>query len=206
MAQPLREQKRERTREALLAESTRLFLDKGFDEVSVAEIAAAAGISLRSFYRYFDSKESLVLSHLADASDQFASVLADRPAEEDLIEAIRCTIAVVFERFATDDALNELRATLIQTRPSVARRNLELNAAMEATLVPVLAQRMGIADPDDMRPPLLAAGFSAAGRVAVASWISSEGTKDLAASLDEALDIVTDGFGSILDDGTDAIS
>ena len=81
MAPPtgLRERKKERTRAEIERVAMRLFLERGFDAVTVDEIGAAAEVSHRTFYRYFSSKEDLVLRDARDFLDEMRTELAQRP-------------------------------------------------------------------------------------------------------------------------------
>ncbi|WP_360145900.1 TetR family transcriptional regulator [Asanoa sp. NPDC050611] len=71
----LRERKRQRTHDAVSAAAIALFLERGFDRVSVADVAAAAEISKPTLFRYFPSKEDLVLHRFADHAGEAARVV-----------------------------------------------------------------------------------------------------------------------------------
>ncbi|WP_405977480.1 TetR/AcrR family transcriptional regulator [Streptomyces sp. NBC_00158] len=75
----LRESKKARTRQHLAATALELFLERGFDAVSVADVAAAAEVSKPTLFRYFPSKEDLVLDRFADHQDEAARIVRDRP-------------------------------------------------------------------------------------------------------------------------------
>ncbi|MEV6480716.1 TetR family transcriptional regulator [Streptomyces sp. NPDC051576] len=75
----LRERKKERTRNLIAHEALRLFREKGFDEVSVVEVAAAAEVSKATLFRYFPTKEDLVLHRFADHLGEAARVVRERP-------------------------------------------------------------------------------------------------------------------------------
>ncbi|MFI6686288.1 TetR/AcrR family transcriptional regulator [Streptomyces sp. NPDC050485] len=77
----LRERKKQRTYQAVSEAAIALFLERGFDKVSVAEVAAAAGISKPTLFRYFPTKEDLVLHRFADHADEAARVVAAGRAE-----------------------------------------------------------------------------------------------------------------------------
>lgn len=79
-ATSLRERKKARTRSAISAAAIALFLEHGFDKVTVADIAAAAEVSKPTLFSYFESKEALVLHRIADHQDESARVVLDRPA------------------------------------------------------------------------------------------------------------------------------
>ncbi|MFB7170526.1 TetR family transcriptional regulator [Streptomyces sp. NPDC056254] len=76
----LRESKKLRTRRQLAATALELFLERGFDAVSVADVAAAAEVSKPTLFRYFPTKEDLLLDRFADHQDEVARIVRDRPA------------------------------------------------------------------------------------------------------------------------------
>lgn len=76
----LRERKKERTRNLIAQEALRLFREKGFDEVSVVEVAAAAEVSKATLFRYFPTKEDLVLHRFADHLGEVARIVRERPS------------------------------------------------------------------------------------------------------------------------------
>lgn len=81
----LRERKKQRTYETVSEIAIRLFLEKGYDAVSVAEIAAAAEISKPTLFRYFPAKEDLVLHRIADHEDEAARVVREAPGVPPLV-------------------------------------------------------------------------------------------------------------------------
>jgi AcrR family transcriptional regulator len=85
----LRERKKRRMYETVSDVAIRLFLEKGFDAVSVAEVAAAAEISKPTLFRYFPAKEDLVLHRIADHEDETARVVAGRAEGESVVGAVR---------------------------------------------------------------------------------------------------------------------
>ncbi|WP_328318263.1 TetR family transcriptional regulator [Streptomyces sp. NBC_00388] len=85
----LRAHNRQRTYWAISDAAIRLFLEKGFDAVPVAEVAAAAGISKPTLFRYFPAKEDLVLHRFADHEREAAGVVAGRPAGRPPLDALR---------------------------------------------------------------------------------------------------------------------
>ncbi|MET8470349.1 TetR/AcrR family transcriptional regulator [Streptomyces sp. NPDC006422] len=85
----LREMKKQRTRQTLSETAVRLFMEKGYDNVSVAEVAAAAEVSKPTLFRYFAAKEDLVLHRFADHEDEAARVVAGRADGVAPLEALR---------------------------------------------------------------------------------------------------------------------
>lgn len=95
----LRENKKLRTRRLLAATALELFLERGFDAVSVADVAAAAEVSKPTLFRYFPSKEDLVLDRFADHQDEAARLVRDRPVGETPVAAVRAHfLAALAER------------------------------------------------------------------------------------------------------------
>ncbi|MFC5721208.1 TetR/AcrR family transcriptional regulator [Streptomyces gamaensis] len=85
----LRELKKQRTREALSRTAVELFLERGFDQVSVADVAAAVEVSKPTLFRYFPAKEDLALYRIADHQGEAARVVRARAAGESPLEALR---------------------------------------------------------------------------------------------------------------------
>ncbi|MDD9380228.1 TetR family transcriptional regulator [Streptomyces sp. ZAF1911] len=95
----LRENKKLRTRQQLAATALELFLERGFDAVSVADVAAAAEVSKPTLFRYFPSKEDLVLDRFADHQDEAARIVRDRAAGQTPVAAVRAHfLAALAER------------------------------------------------------------------------------------------------------------
>jgi AcrR family transcriptional regulator len=84
--------KRRATREALREVATRRFVEEGFDAVSVADIAAEAGVTERTFYRHFPTKEAVLFPDFDRRLEWLAAALAVRPASESIIDAARAAV------------------------------------------------------------------------------------------------------------------
>ncbi|PZT75544.1 TetR/AcrR family transcriptional regulator [Streptomyces sp. AC1-42W] len=94
----LRERKKIETRRRLLAAATKLFSERGFDHVSVAEIADAADVSKMTVFNYFDCKEDLVFSPLEEHADDAARVVRERAPGESAVAALRRQFIEAVER------------------------------------------------------------------------------------------------------------
>ncbi|WP_307531393.1 TetR/AcrR family transcriptional regulator [Streptomyces umbrinus] len=94
----LRERKKMRMYQDVSNVAIALFLQKGFERVSVAEVAAAAQISKPTLFRYFSSKEDLVLHRFADHEDEAARVVAARASGESAVDALRRQFLAGIER------------------------------------------------------------------------------------------------------------
>jgi len=137
----LRQRKKQRMYETLSEIAIRLFLEKGFDAVSVAEIAAAAEISKPTLFRYFPAKEDLVLHRIADHEDEAARVVAE--SDEPPIIALRRHFLEGLERDDPVTGLNDhpqvlaFHSLLYGTPALVARAHGHLER-QEAALAKVL--------------------------------------------------------------------
>ncbi|MFE2061412.1 TetR family transcriptional regulator [Streptomyces sp. NPDC059467] len=103
----LRESKKERTRETISATASRLFLDKGFDQVSITEIAEAAEVSRRTLFAYFPTKEDLVLHRFADHESEAARIVRARAAGQPPLDALREALLDALARRAPHTGLND---------------------------------------------------------------------------------------------------
>ncbi|MFG2803343.1 TetR family transcriptional regulator [Streptomyces pseudovenezuelae] len=137
----LRERKKQRMYETVSAIAVRLFLEKGFDAVSVAEIAAAAEISKPTLFRYFPAKEDLVLHRIADHEDEAARIVAQ--SDEAPLVALRRHFLDGLEREDPVTGLNDhpdvlaFHSLLYGTPALVARAHRHLER-QEAALAEAL--------------------------------------------------------------------
>ncbi|MFF5976686.1 TetR/AcrR family transcriptional regulator [Streptomyces sp. NPDC012769] len=172
----LRELKKERTRQVLSETAVELFLEKGFDAVSVAEIAAAAEVSKPTLFRYFPAKEDLVLHRFADHEDEPARVVAAaREAGVPPLDALRDHVLAGLERRDPVTGLNDAPAVLAFLRllygtPAlVARMHAYQRRAEE-----LLAEALGGDNP-------LAARLAAAQVVAVLRVLAEDNVRRISA-------------------------
>ncbi|MFJ1702847.1 TetR/AcrR family transcriptional regulator [Kitasatospora sp. NPDC088346] len=86
---PLRERKKQQTRQRISAVATALFVARGFDEVPVAEVAEAAEVSKMTVFNYFPRKEELFLDRVPEALTLLDRTVGDRPAGQDVLPALR---------------------------------------------------------------------------------------------------------------------
>ncbi|MFB4320249.1 TetR family transcriptional regulator [Actinomadura sp. 21ATH] len=179
---------RERTRRAVRAELAELalglFVERGYEETTVDDIAAAAGLSKRSFFRYFPSKEDVVFGDVEDLADQVADAVRARPAGEAPWTALR---AVLREWEGRVHAAQRDPATLrlIESTPALrARLNLRRDG-MRERITAALLDRPGSgldAFTADLLTACAAAAVDAAGR----EWLRRDGATDRTELVDRA--------------------
>ncbi|MET7748208.1 TetR/AcrR family transcriptional regulator [Micromonospora sp. NPDC005367] len=161
----LRERKKQQTRQSISDVATRLFLERGYDGVTIAEIAAAAGVAKMTVTNYFPRKEDLVL----DIADEFVALLArtaaDRPAGQPVLDALRRRYAdAVTRREALVGFADAPFVRLVEESPALTARLRELFELREGALAAQLAAEPATAG-DDLSARLLAAQLAGAYRV-----------------------------------------
>ena len=183
----LRECKRERTRETIRREAFRLIMLAGYDATTCEQIAAAAGVSPATLFRYFPTKEDIVLQD--DYDPMIAEEIRARPARESPLLAVRrgfaAALAAVYQR-----DLEEIRqrTALILSVPALKARSRDQQDSLVAQLTEALADRARRA-PGDLDVEVSAHVCAAAVGVAVERWARAGG--DLPTYIDAALDAVS---------------
>lgn len=190
----LRERHRRRTAADLEEAALTLFSERGFDAVTIDDIAAAADVSRRTFFRYFASKEDVILSDHPKRLDELEVALDRRPAEEPALTALRHAIMSLAGTYEEEREHMLRRFSLMTTTPALEARSLCLQRNWETAVTDMLAARMGVDPAQDLRPGVVAATTMAAMRVATANWLASGGQGDLLVIVAEALDLLDGGL------------
>ncbi len=155
-----RQRNKQRTRDALIETAMRLFAAKGYDHTAIHEITDAVDVSERTFFRYFASKEDLVLSLIRDGSAAFAEALAARPPQEEPLTAARQAFQVSLSQLpggaeGLPSYLSVMR--LIDSTPALLAAYLRDIHDHDDEIIEVLAGREGVDPATDRRPHVLAA-------------------------------------------------
>ncbi|WP_067185766.1 TetR family transcriptional regulator [Microtetraspora niveoalba] len=197
----LRERKKIRTRNALIDASLRLFDEKGFDETTIAEIAAAVDISPRTFFSYFAGKEDVVFFDHEARVEEALAVIADRrpgePAIDLLVRAARQNVDHDFIGPDRTPGFADRRARLIESVPALQARALHLLFDTQRRL----ARALLASCPGDLDPVEAAA---AVGAILGAARLAAMTSRDSGASPDEikaaarkAIDITIRGLAAL---------
>ena len=189
----LRERKKERTRAELTDAAFRLFAERGFDETTIEDIVEQVEVSPRTFFRYFDSKEDVVIGFFDDMGLELRAMLEARPADEPPFEALRGALASLIDLYEERAERVMAAKRLAHETPAIRARLLDKHARWENWVTEVLCDRAetGQGDP---HARLIAAVALAAYGTAVNSWCTVEGRQDLHALVDDALREVGKGF------------
>ncbi|MFI6208105.1 TetR/AcrR family transcriptional regulator [Streptomyces sp. NPDC051041] len=138
----LRERKKRATRAALAEAAVRLAAEHGADNVTVEAISAAAGVSVRTFFNYFDSRDDAFVVIDADAGARVRRALLDAPAALSPLEALREALAVELAQAERQHELWSLHAQVLRASPHLLVRSLGAHMADEAGLAEVIVRRI----------------------------------------------------------------
>ncbi|WP_030037888.1 TetR/AcrR family transcriptional regulator [Streptomyces resistomycificus] len=190
----LRERMRATVRKEVVEVALRLFVEQGFDRTTVDQIAGEVGLSRASLFRYFGTKEDMVLQGLEESGRQIAEEFAARPEDERPWESLRRAFDVLTRsnEAAPERALSYLR--MLQETPSLRARHFEKQLRWQEMLVPEIARRLDVSldRPEEIRPNALAASALACLDAAATGWVACEGTVPLAVLLDRAMGTLTE--------------
>ncbi|WP_307874052.1 MULTISPECIES: TetR family transcriptional regulator [unclassified Frankia] len=163
-----------------------LFEQRGFDVVTVEDIATAAGISARTFYRYFPAKDDVLRATVRRRAQTVAAALAARPSDEAPMHSIR---RVVQDVVSAEDPTHLARWNrVVEASPHATRTVLGANILeFNAVLAEFLSSRAG-QTPDDLAPAMLATAAGAIIQAAQTRWHLLGG--DLATTIGDALAVL----------------
>jgi AcrR family transcriptional regulator len=170
----LRERKRRVTRQRISDVATVLFSTRGFDNVTVAEVAETVGVSEKTVYNYFPTKESLVLDQADDAIETFAGVLRDRRPDESLTAVAIRALREDDKRF--DEVPDELVeffprfAEMVESTPALRAAWLDMRNQLLAVAVEEIAGTAQL-DPNDPEPQIAARALVGLGDIGFESRV-----------------------------------
>ena len=174
----------------------RLFTEQGFHETTIEQIAAAAGVSTRTFFRYFDAKAS-VLWHTFDTEvDAIRAALARAPDDLPVMDAVRHAVLAANHYRAADVPELRMRMTLVSTVPEIAASAAVRYDAWERAISEFVGRRVG-QPADSLFPHVAGRATLAACRAAYERW-AVRADADLTVYLDAALRALAGGFRDAL--------
>lgn len=189
----LRAAHKARTRLAIEDAAWRLFAERGFDDVTLAEVAGAAGVGLRTVFRYFPTKDRLLDGGHGEILAAAAAALAAVPTDTRLSDVLRGAAEDVVRTYTSDPDRARVRAELARTDAAAAARQLALDADWAALLTAEIARRLPAAangpGDGDLRAAVLAGAVMGAIRGALSAWLARPGA-DPVRLVDDALAIV----------------
>lgn len=171
----------------------RLFVDNGFDATTIDQIVSAVGISRRSFFRYFGTKEDILFGDLAELGIRLRDALEAQPAEVQPWDALRAAFLTL--RPEASDSVRDLEIQrLLGTSASLRARHVEKHQQWLALLAPDIARRLarnhGLTEPDATAAAAahaLVSAMLACLDSAMAVWAQGGGEGDLVEIYDAAV-------------------
>jgi AcrR family transcriptional regulator len=181
----LRERRRVRVKLMVQAEALKLFADKGYEQTTIDDIAHASAMSPRTFFRYFPTKEDVVLWDEYDELP-FDELLTSQEHDDPLVRLISTIRMIIGNIHDRDRDLLLARTKLSFRVPEIRARFLDQQASTVGAVYPQLAVALG-GDPDDLGLRVMLSAMFAAMLVAVERWQHDEGRHDLIDVVDEAV-------------------
>jgi AcrR family transcriptional regulator len=196
----LRDRKRQRTRQALINAAMRLFKEKGYEQTTVAEIAAAAEVSTKTFFNHFASKDEVLFPHLSARIDDAVAVIKQRQPDDSisdvLVKAMEHMLADAV-RDELDGGLAAVRLPMIISVPSVQAATLHRYFQAETRL----AEALHDAYPDILDAPAAGAVIGSLMGAALAAALISlqrgDTTEQVQTAVRQAIGIAMAGLGSM---------
>ena len=184
-SETLKLRKQQVVRSALSSAARQLFLARGFENVTVEQIAQAAGVSRRTFFRYYESKEDVMVERSDQLAEQLLAELASRPLNEPPLLAIRNALVPAVQTTLVQGQLFRDAIRLLRGNSPLRRAMMEHRNRLEERIAALMAQRMGAA-PGDKTPMLLGFLTRALQDSAFNAWYDHE-TGDIAGLVDDLI-------------------
>ena len=185
----LRDRKKERTRVGLLQAAHELFMRDGYDATTLEAICAAADVSMRTFFRYFTSKEDLALSGHRYGARLYCDGMAER-GDEPALTANRRLLGVIAGVMKADRARQLEYQELVAKNAVLSAAYLLILQECEDTFAKALAEDAGLRDANDPRPHFVAATCFGGFRWVLRRWLGSRGREDVLALMNQLADFV----------------
>ena len=152
----LRERKKRAASEAIAATARRLFAERGYDAVTVAEVAAAAVVSEKTVFNHFATKEDLAFAGREEGIAQFVTAIAERPAGSSVLDVFRAMTHTVLEVFVAGGDADLLAVAKIIRGSRALQERLTVGWESGAAAITAVVAETSGADDDDLVPAIVA--------------------------------------------------
>ena len=200
----LRERKRRAARETIAAAARRLFAERGFDAVTVSQVAAAAEVSEKTVFNYFPTKEDLAFAGREEGVARLVTDITERPSGTSVLDVFRALTATVLDAFVApgDESLLTV-AKIIRDSPALQQRLTVGWESGAAAITTAVAETSGATD-GDLVPSIVARSLWFTHRsiflLALQGLLAEEDREQLVvrlrAAADRAYDQLADGLQS----------
>lgn len=195
-ASSLRERNKVRARAEIAAAALGLFAERGFEGVTVDQIVEAAGVSRRTFFRYFETKEDALLADYPELNFRLTNRLVNCGHDHPL-DAVRAGLHDLVDWYVDRSEAVLARSKVIRDAMHLAARNLEFLSQWERAISATLAGHIE-GDDSDLMARAAGAAIVAAFRAALTEWVRSSCREDLRVLTDRSLDLITGGLSARL--------
>ena len=185
----LRERKKDQTRDALARAALTLFQTKGYEATTVAEIARAANVSRRTFFRYFPTKDALLFVDTDDLLERFRENLDAREPGDVTGDPVRRACLAQASEYMRDRDQVVARARIIESSPGLSKQERQQDLLWEQAITDALLANGRNTPTAERRARMLAGAIVGAMRAAILEWQRLEGSADLVRLTSEALDL-----------------
>lgn len=183
-------------RDALVAAAFQLFLERGYEQTTVDDIVALAGVGRRSFFRYFPSKEDVVFPDHERCLADMTAFLAASDDEHEPVRRVCDAARLVLRMYAENPGFSVQRYRLTKKVPGLRAYELSVVWRYERALAEYLRGRLAGRRDGTLQADVIAAAVVAAHNNALRSWLRSDGQGDASAAVDHALGYVQSAFGA----------
>ena len=196
----LRETKKQETRSEIADTAMRLFVQRGFDRVTVAEVAADAHVSEKTVFNYFPTKEDLFFDEVPEREDAIVEAVRSRAPDESVVAALRRLQAGECPRLCSPGFA--VFARIIEESPALQAKELEVMARLTETLAGALRKEAGVHEVDAQIAASMLVGvhwqlFRTARAQALAGRQGPAAVRKLRSDLDRAYRLLEHGLGAL---------
>ncbi|MFJ6567491.1 TetR family transcriptional regulator [Streptomyces sp. NPDC091292] len=177
-------------RDALVAAALELFVERGFEQTTIDDIVALAGVGRRSFFRYFPSKEAVVFPDHERCLADMSTFLAAGAPDDDPVHRVCDAARLVARMYADNPAFSVRRYGLTRQVPGLRTHELSVVRRYERVLADFLRARFAVRPDRTLRADVVAASVVAAHNHALRAWLRSGGSGDVLVDVDQALEYV----------------
>ncbi|MCU1345327.1 MAG: TetR family transcriptional regulator [Acidimicrobiia bacterium] len=196
--QSRRERRTAETRRAIVEAAEALFIDHGYGETTIEQIADRADIAPRTFFRYFPTKESVLFAQADAQRLALIAALRQRPAGEHPVPSLVTVIKSFAAETGSDVSAFTLRQGIGAEHDSVrAYERTVLETETADALALFIAERLGVTVAADVRPQVWAGLAMTTFRIAFQFWLDDPSNRSLPAALDAALSAAAEAIGAL---------
>ncbi|MCX7945246.1 MAG: TetR family transcriptional regulator [Deltaproteobacteria bacterium] len=191
----LRDRKKANVKRLFIKSATRLFFEKGFDNVSVEDIVERTGVSRSTFFRYFKTKEAVVFRNHKARLAIFREMLSSSKSEDKKVFSAIRNALINFSKYydeIKDELLEEYQ--IVVSSPYLIAKDIEKDRDFEEAIYEEISRRLGKDDNIRKKARIFAAALFGTARIVMEEWFEGGCRRPLVKLARESLDILSGGF------------